>query len=236
MGKHSNKKKHFNARTNRPPIKQRIIDMKPEDLVVHVRRAEKEALPIIKNMELSAGATIILLAQYTQALVTGDPRATLESTNLIISNVMTLWETGLYQPDPAYPFSLEETRFELQSGVQAQKDYSTSFQSFVPVHPLPPRGIGQVAGGIVQHPKTRLWQIWMMLDGPCEFLGAYRDPSIAQRMLEEVINAARQGKGPGFAKALYQKVISHGDDEPRQIPFDMMSYLVDHLQLYLIKL
>jgi len=57
--------------------------------------------------------------------------------------------------------------------MKAQTDYSECFQPFAPVHPLPPRGVGQVAGGIVQHPKTHLWQIWMMLDSPCEFLGTY---------------------------------------------------------------
>jgi hypothetical protein len=64
MGKHSNKKKHFKARVNRPPIKQRIIEMKPEELAVYIRRAEKEVLPIIKDMEMSAGAAVFLLAQY----------------------------------------------------------------------------------------------------------------------------------------------------------------------------
>lgn len=236
MRKQGNKKSRFKASTNHQQIKQRVIEMKPEELAVYICRAEKKVLPTIKNMELSAGTAIIFLAQYVQALVTGDPRATLESTNIITNNVIKLWETGLYQPGPEYPFSLEETRSDLQNGVQVQKDYSDSFQPFIPIHPIPPRGVGQVAGGIVQHPKTHLWQIWMMLDGPCEFLGAYRDPSTAQKMLEEIINVTRQGKGPGFAQTLYQKVVSRGDGESQQIPFDMMLYLIDHQHVYIIDL
>lgn len=210
--------------------------MEPEELVVYARLAEKEVLPIIKDMEFSAGAAIFLLAQYTQVLITGSSRSTEENATNISNNIIMLWQAGVYQPSPQYPFTLEETLLDLKNDVKAQADYSEDFQPFTPTHPLPPRGVGQVAGGIVLHPKTRLWQIWMMLDGPCVFLGAYRDPSTAQKMLEEIINMKRQGKGPEFAQTLYQKVVSRGDGEPQQISFDMMLYLIDHTHVYMIDL
>src|SRR5690242_9097855 len=131
MKKHNNKKRNrFKAGTSRPQIKRRVINMQPEELAVYIRRAEKEVLPTIKDLELSAGPAIILLAQYIQALVTGDTRVGTKSANIMTNNVMELWETGLYQPGSEYPFSLEETRFDLRSGVQSQNDYSNGFQPF----------------------------------------------------------------------------------------------------------
>ena len=56
----------------------------------------------------------------------------------------------------------------------------------------PPRGFGQVAGGVVMHPETHLWQIWMMVDGSYTFFGAYRDPVKVQGHLEAIINANRR--------------------------------------------
>jgi hypothetical protein len=238
MKKRNNKKKRvrFNVGTSHPQIKRKVIDMKPEDLAAYVHHAEKEALPTIKDLEISAGAAILLLAQYTQALITGDPRLTLESATSITDSVIALWQIGSYQPGSEYPFTLEETLLDLKNNMRAQNDYSKCFQPFTPIQPLPPRGVGQIAGGIVQHPKTHLWQIWMILDGPCEFLGAYCDASTSQKALEEVVNTTRQGKGPEFAETLYQKITSKGDGEPQQIPFDMMVYLLDHIEFYMIEL
>lgn len=237
MKKPNNKKKNrFKITTNRPHVKQRIINMKLEDLVIYARRAEKEALTAIKDMELSAGPAIFLLAQYAHALITGSSRLNLESATSISNSIVALWQTGAYRPSPQYPFTLEETLADLREGVKAQNDYSEYFQPFTPTDPVPPRGVGQVAGGIVQHPKTHLWQIWMMLDGPCQFLGAYRDSATAQKMLEEVINTTRQGNGPRVALSLYQKVVSRGDGKPQQLPFDMMAYLLEHLKIYAIEL
>lgn len=237
MKKFNNKKKNrFKTTTNPPHAKQRIINMKPEDLVIYARRAEKEVLPIIKDMEISAGPAIFLLAQYAQTLITGNPRLTLESTTSISNSIIALWQTGAYQPSSQYPFTLEETLAELKDGVKAQNDYSEYFQPFTPTNSIPPRGVGQVAGGIVRHPKTHLWQIWMMLDGPCQFLGAYRDPVVAQKNLENVINAVRRGEKPIAAPLLYQKLMSQADGEPQQISFDMMNYLIENIQQYTILL
>ncbi|MGH2639607.1 MAG: hypothetical protein ACRDF4_10065, partial [Rhabdochlamydiaceae bacterium] len=67
MKKRSNKgNNRFRATTNHPQTKQRVIDMKPEDLAVYAHRAEKKVLPIIRSMEVSAGPAIFLLAQCAQ--------------------------------------------------------------------------------------------------------------------------------------------------------------------------
>jgi hypothetical protein len=96
--------------------------------------------------------------------------------------------------------------------------------------------LGKVTGGIVKHPETNLWQIWMMLEGPCQFLGAYKDANIAQKHLETIVEVTRKGGTMKDAERLYTKIISGGDEMPRQISFDMMLYLLDHQQLYTIEL
>lgn len=238
MKKHSNKRRnHSRAKANLSQTKPKIIDLGPEELAVYARLAEKEVLPTIEDMELSAGAAIFLLAQYARSLITGNSRLTLESATSTSNDIIRLWQAGLYQPSSQYPFTLEETLSDLKNGMKAQADYSAYFQPFTPVHPLPPRGVGQIAGGIVRHPKTHLWQIWLIFDGPCEFLGAYHNASTAQEILEELINMTRKGNGPGFAEALYRRLItSRGDGDPQQISFDMMSYLIDNLKAYSIEL
>ena len=93
-----------------------------------------------------------------------------------------------------------------------------------------------MTGGIVQHPETKLWQIWMMIDGPATFIAAYRDPGAAQSNLETIISSSRKGGPEAKAALLYQRVRSQADGEPKQLPYDMMLYLVEHLDRYTIKL
>ncbi len=215
---------------------QRARSMEPEDLAVYVRRAEKDVLPIIKEMQLSPGAAQFLLAQQTQVLVTGDPRLTAESGMAIANSVLALWQEGYYTPGPAYPYTLEETLLELQEGPKAKGNYQACFQPFTPTNRERPHGIGEVAAGIVQHPETKLWQIWMMIDGPATFIAAYRDPAKAQSNLETIISVSRKGGSETKAALLYQQVRSQADGEPKQLPYDMMLYLVEHLDRYTIKL
>ncbi len=230
------KGRRFSISSIRQPSQQRTSEMEPEDLAVYVRRAEKEVLPIIKDMHLGPGAAQFLLAQQTQVLVTGDPRLTVESGMAIATNVLALWQEGYYTPGPAYPYTLEETLKDIQEGPKAKANYEASFQPFTPANREKPRGIGEVAGGIVQHPQTKLWQIWMMIDGPCTFIAAYRDPVQAQRNLETIISVSRIRGSEAKAAVLYQRVRSQADGEPRQLPYDMMLYLVEHLDRYTIKL
>ncbi len=230
------KRRGFTIPAVRQLSEPRSIEMEPEELAIYVRRAEKEVLPIIKERQLGPGAAQFLLAQQTQVLVTGDPRLTVESGMAIANRVIALWQEGYYTPGPAYPYTLEETLQELQEGPKAKGNYEASFQPFTPVSNEKPRGIGEVAGGIVQHPETKLWQIWMMMDGPATFLAAYRDPAIAHKNLETIISASRKGGSDAKAALLYQRVRSQADGEPKELPYDMMLYLVEHLDRFMIRL
>ncbi len=230
------KGRRFTIAAIRQSSQQRASEMEPEELAVYVRRAEKAVLPIIKERHLGPGAAQFLLAQHTQVLLTGDPHLTVESGMAIANSVIALWQEGYYTPGPAYPYTLEETLLELQEGPKAKANYEARFQPFTPANKERPRGIGEVAGGIVQHPETKLWQIWMMIDGPATFIAAYRDPAKAHSNLETIISSSRKGGSGAKAALLYQQVRSQADGEPKQLPYDMMLYLVEHLDRYRIKL
>jgi len=152
------------------------------------------------------------------------------------NTTLQLWQAGYYTPGPEYPYTLEETLQDLQNGLKAKRDYAAFIQPFMPVKAEMPRGLGQVAGGVVKHPETQYWQIWMILDGPCHFIGAYRDPMTAQRCLEEIIAKARRGGTDFESFSLYRKLTARGVGEPKQIPYDMMKYLLEHLHRYTIQL
>ena len=96
--------------------------------------------------------------------------------------------------------------------------------------------MGEVAGGIVQHPETKLWQIWMMIDVSVTFIAAYHDSAKAQSTLGSIVHASRRGGSESKAAKLYQQVQSQADGQPKQLPYDMMLYLVEHLDRYIIKL
>jgi hypothetical protein len=233
------KRKHggrFTISANRQSSQHRAMEMEPEELAIYVRRAEKDVIPIIKEMHVSPGAAQFLLAQQTQVLVTSDPRLTTESGMAIANRVLDLWRDCYYTPGPAYPYTLEETLLELQEGFKAKGNYETCFQPFTPANGEKPRGISEVAGGIVKHPETNLWQIWMMMDGPCTFIAAYRDPLNAQRNLELIISASRRGEPESQAAMLYSKIQAQADGEPKQLPYDLMVSLVEHLDRFRIKL
>ena len=230
------KGRRFTFSTSQQSFQHRSTQMEPEELANYVRRAEKHVLPIIKERQLGPGAAQFLLAQQTQILVTGNPHLTIESGMDIATSVLMLWQEGYYTPGQAYPYTLEETLQELQEGPKAKGNYEASFQSFTPVTNEKPRGIGEVAGGIVQHPETKLWQIWMMIDGPATFIAAYRDPAKAHRNLETIIRVSGKGGSDVKAALLYQRVRSQADGEPKELPYDMMLYLVEHLDSFMIKL
>src|SRR5258708_7920703 len=199
-----------NSRTHQQASKPRIIEMEPEELAGYMRRAEKQALPFIKETHMGPGAAQLLVALYTQGLVTGKSSLTEEHAMSMANTTLKLWQAGYYTPGPEYPYTLDETLQDLQSGLKAKGDYVASFQPFTPVKAEMPRGLGQLAGGIVKHPETQCWQIWIILDGPCHFIGAYRDPMTAQRCLEELIAMTRKG-GPEFESfKLYRKLTAQG--------------------------
>jgi len=227
---------YVHSGTHQQESKPRTIEMEPEELAGYMRRAEKKALPVITETHLGPGAAQLLLAFYTQELVTGKSSLAEESAMSMANTTLQLWQAGYYTPGPEYPYTLEETLQDLQNGLKAKSDYAAFIQPFMPVKAEMPRGLGQVAGGIVKHPETQYWQIWMILDGPCHFIGAYRDPLTAQRCLEEIIAKARRGGTDFESFSLYRKLTARGVGEPKQIPSDMMMYLLEHLHRYTIQL
>lgn len=231
------KGRHLKTWAIRSAAQPRTIEMELADLVPYILRAEKDVLPIIRERQLDPAASQFLLAQQTHTLVTGDPRFTIESGRNMANAVLALWEAGFYTPGPEYPYTLEETLQEVQEEPHAKADYADSFQPFTPTNTDVPHELGAVHGGIVKHPETNLWQVWMMLmDGPCTFIAAYGDPVKAQSALETIINASRRGGTAEESAALYKRVQAQADGKPKQLPFDMMVYLVEHLDRYRIKL
>ncbi|HZU70487.1 MAG TPA: hypothetical protein VFA09_24660 [Ktedonobacteraceae bacterium] len=231
------KKEHrFKSWTPRQSPQPRTIELEPGDLAAYVRRAEKDVLPIIKERQLGPAAAQFLLAQQTQTLVTSDPRFSVESAMVIANTVLSLWETGYYTPSSAYPYTLEETMRELQEASHAKGDYAQFFLPLTPSTGDTPRGLGIVYGGIVKHPETNLWQIWMTIGGPCTFIAAYRHPVNALRNLAAIVNASRRGGTVRESENLYRRVLAQADGKPKQLPHDMMQYLVKHLDRYKIEL
>ena len=188
MNRQKKKKLRSRTRTSRPSITSRILDIKPEDLARYARDAEQQALPIIKKIEVSPGAAIGLLAQYTHMLISGKSDVTIEGATKITDSILALWQAGSYHPSEQYPFTLEETLQDFKEGLKVKGDYSKDFQPFTPSHSTPPVGMGQVAGGIAQHPKKTFMANIDHKGWPMCFLGTYRDPNEAQRNLGRVIN------------------------------------------------
>lgn len=212
------------------------IEVEPEEFAVYLRLAEREVLPLIRDMQFGPGVAHLVLALHAQVLLTGDPRVTPESMMAAGNSAIALWRSGYYTPGPEYPFTLEETLRDIQGGPKSKADYASSFQPFTLQGGSVPLGLGEVHGGIARHPETGLWQIWMILDGPCTFLAAYRDPLKAQGHLETIINASRKGRSEPERAALYARMEAQSDGEPKQLPYDMMLYLVEHLDDFIIAL
>lgn len=227
---------NFKSTAKQSVSRPSLREMEPEELAGYVRHAEKQALPTIREKHMGPGAAQLLLALHTQMLVTGNSSLTTESGMSIANTVLSLWQEGYYTPGPAYPYTLEETLQDLQQGLQAKEAYADCFLPFLPIKKDTPRGIGQVAAGIVKHPKTQLWQIWIILDGPCHYIGAYRDPATAQQSLEELIVKTRNGGTDAEGLALYLKLKARGVGKPKPLPYEMMQYLLAHLDRYTIEL
>ncbi|SRR6266487_1713864 len=226
--------RRFKTTANHQSVGRQPEELEPEELALYVRRAEEKVLPIFKELKPGPAAAQFLLAQQTHVLVTGVPRLTVESGMAIANAVLRLWQEGYYSPSTIYPYTLLETLQDLQEGAKAKGDYTEYFQPFMPVNEEPAQGNRQMAAGIVKHPETQLWQIWAIFDGPCVFWGAYTDSIIAQRGLEAFINLSRRGGTRAEALALYHTLLSQGDGKPKQLPFDMLKFLTEHLHLYTI--
>jgi hypothetical protein len=228
--------RHFKITAQQHSSWEALLDLEPEEFAVYVRRAEKLALPTIKEKRLSPAAAQLVLSQHAQVLATGDSHMTDESMLAVSNHVLKLWQEGYYTPGPDYPFTFEETLRELREGAKPRDDYTAYIQPYTPIGKDIPRTTMIVAGGIVKHPDTNLWQIWMMDDGPWDTLGAYQDPGNAQRNLEIIINTIRQGTTIRKGLALYRKLLSEADGEAKQLPYDMLLYLAEHQERFMIRL
>jgi len=74
-----------------------------------------------------------------------------------------------------------------------------------------------------------------MVDGPCLQLVAFNDPLKAQPVHEELLRLSRQGVTDRDFVSLYQKISSQGDGIPKQIPADMLLYLNEHINSFVIE-
>lgn len=230
------KGRRFQTWAIRQAPQPRIIEIEPEDLAPYVSRAEKDVLPIIEEKQLSPAAAQFLLAQHTHTLVTGDPRFTIESGVNMANAILALWEAGYYTPGSDYPYTLQETLQEVQEEPRAKVDYAESFRPFKPVNTDVPSELRTIHGGIVLHPETNLWQIWLMPEERCTFVAAYRDQAKAQSILETLINTSRSGASVIESAVLYKRVREKADGKLKELPFDMMLYLIEHLDRYTIEL
>ena len=232
------KKRHirFKTPTSSRSSKRPIIEMEPEEAVVHIRRAEKEVLPMIQAVGIPPAPALFLLAQYAQVSITGDSRLSVTSATEITQTVLTLWQAGFYTPGPEYPYTLEETLKDAQGEQKTKRSYAEFFQPFKSSASSTPCGVGEVTAGLVQHPETQLWQIWMILDGPCDYIGAYRDSAGAQYALGLLVDALRRRITSSELNIIYAKLTAQSEEDPKQLPFAMIEYLLEHLDFYTIQL
>lgn len=68
-----------------------------------------------------------------------------------------------------------------------------------------------------------------MLDGPCNYLGAYKDVERAQHALHMFVDAFRRRVAPQIVMTQL-KSLSEGD--VKYLPIVMMEYLLTHLDAY----
>ena len=195
------KGRRFTISAVRQALEPRAIEMEPEELAIYVRRAEQEVLPIIKKMYLGREAAQFLLAQQAQVLVTGDPHL---PPRVGWPSPIASWRSG-WRDIARTSVSLHTRRDAAGAIRKAQKKANDEayFQPFTRANRERPRGIGEVAWGIEQHPQTKLWQIWMMMDGPCTFIVAYGDPVKAQSNIEAISSASRKGGTDAQIAVLY---------------------------------
>lgn len=69
-------------------------------------------------------------------------------------------------------------------------------------------------------------------EAPIVFFGAYRDPARAHQGLEQLIEASRKGTSQIEGIRLAQNISSMGDGKAKQLPYDMVVYLMENIQRY----
>src|SRR5438876_594729 len=122
--------RRFKAMASSQRVGRKPEELEPGILARYVRQAEKQVLPIIKELKPGPAAAQFLLAQRTLVLVTENPLLTVESGMAIANAVLQLWQDGYYSPGIDYPYTLLETLQDLQQGAKAKRDYTMYFQPF----------------------------------------------------------------------------------------------------------
>jgi len=160
MKKHKKKRNRFKAATASQASMQHSTEFGREELeemLLMLRRAEKQVIPKIQEMHLPPSVAFFSLAEQMYILLTGEPSLPRDySGRNVLTNVLTLWKLGLYTPSPEYPYTLEETRASLQQELKAQHEYAEYFQPFIPSKQEKSLGFGQLVTGLVKHPETHL--------------------------------------------------------------------------------
>ncbi|GHO96289.1 hypothetical protein KSF_063370 [Reticulibacter mediterranei] len=229
------KESRFKTATGSRPSKPRIIEIGLKDVVTYIKRVEEQVTPLIEAHRLSPADGFFLLAQRVRILITGEPYPSAKSITAIANDIKVIWQAGLYTPAPSFPYSLDTILEDEKKVLATKREYSQLFLPFSSKENDISVGMAEIAAGIVMHPETHLWQIWMIVGAPCIFIGAYHDPDSAQHYLGLVLDAMRKGVTKFEVEQLYEKIQANGEDVPKQIPFDMMRYLMDHLHLYKIR-
>lgn len=233
--KHKRKTGRFTARSASP---HQAGTWWEDRFVAALHEAEQHAIPMLHEAEVEdAGGALLLLARWVQVVLTGHPYHPPESMNAFAERVLEVWQQGLYLPSPAYPYTLQESIQGLRNDPPPVRDYAEWFQPFTPTKPTRSCGLGAIACGLFKHPKTGLWQVWLNLDGPCRYLGAYQDATDAQRILEGFILIARRYRFSNVElMEIVQEVNLQGEGEIQNISYHMLAYLLSHLKRYIIVL
>lgn len=236
--KNRQKKKHTHFKTTTTPrsSQHKPIELEPEEALPYLRRAEREVVPLIQEMQLPPGMAFFLLAQYAHVFITGNPRLSVFSGTRITNTILALWQDEQYTPSSKYPYTLEETLNDVQDDQKTKRDYAEFFQPLVLTTQSVPCGSGEVSAGLVKHPETQLWQVWMILDGPVNYLGAYRDPTQAQHHLGAMIDAVRRSVSPDELERVSTEATSQSHGAIKQLPVAVIEYLLEHLDQYRIPL
>src|SRR5260370_11674124 len=95
-----------NSGTHQQASKPRTIEIEPQELAGYMRHPEKQALPFIKETHMGPGAAQLLLALYTQGLVTANSSQTDEHAMSMANMTLDLSRAHYYTPCPQHPSTL----------------------------------------------------------------------------------------------------------------------------------
>ena len=78
-----------------------------------------------------------------------------------------------------------------------------------------------IAGGVVQHPDTGIWQTWMSLDGTeITLISSHYDQQVAEDVVADLKTAAQMGAvdTPADVARRFAELHAPGDREPQPLP------------------